>query len=271
MADKVKISGFLAYYEPRAVVTDGYTTDPPPENQIGYVMGGDGRIADDAYILKRAKSSYPKNWEPYYLAYKKWIGHEVIDCNAMMEAYYKRITGKNIDTKARYNYASWCSVRDVADLDNALADMPQLPGVALFSGPTNSAAGITHVGILLRKYGPGPLDWYVLECRGKDYGLVITTLKSRKWEWWGVMDKYFVYDLTAEGEAAEAPQVYHGKATGNCRIRKAPNILSAKVVTAPRGTLLLVFAAVDGWCQVAAAVDGKLISGYMSAKYIKGV
>jgi hypothetical protein len=56
---------------------------------------------------------------------------------------------------------------------------------------------------LFKKYGPGPLDWYVLECRGKDYGLVITVLQNRSWEWWGMMDKRFEYDLTADGIIVE--------------------------------------------------------------------
>jgi hypothetical protein len=73
----------------------------------------------------------------------------------------------------------------------------------LFSGPTNSAAGITHVGFLFKKYGPGPLDWLVLGCRGKDYGLVITVLQNRSWEWWGLMDKRFEYDLTADNTIEE--------------------------------------------------------------------
>lgn len=205
---KVKISEMLAYYEPNAIVTDGKTTNPPPKHQTGYVMGADGRIATDGYIKSRAKSSYPLQWEAYYEAYKKWIGHPVIDCNAVAEAFYKIVTGTSIDTKARYNYANWCYPKSPAEPDKLLAGLPQMPGVAVFSG--ESAANITHVGFLLKKYGPNPLDWYVLEARGKDYGLVITKLMSREWRWWGVMSKYFEYDLTADcpvEETKEEPKV----------------------------------------------------------------
>ncbi len=206
---KPKISEMLAYYEPHAIVTDGKTTNPPPKNQWGYYMGGDGRVATDAYALQRAKSSYPKDWDAYYSIYKRWIGHRVFDCNAIAEAFYKEKTGINIDTKAKYNFANWCSETDKDLRDNKLVDMPQLPGIALFSGPTNSAAGITHVGFLFKKYGTGPLDWLVLECRGKEYGLVITVLQNRSWEWWGMMDKRFEYDLTADNTiiTKEEPKV----------------------------------------------------------------
>jgi hypothetical protein len=193
---KVKISEMLAYYEPHAIVTDGKTTNPPPKHQDGYVMGGDGRIATDGYIKSRAKSSYPLQWEAYYEAYKKWLGHCVIDCNAVAEAFYKSITHESIDTKAKYNYSGWCSPKSPSTPDKLLAGLPQIPGVAVFSAPedTDNPGNITHVGYLLRKYGEGPLDWYVLEARGKDYGLVITKLTSREWRWWGVMSKYFEHD-----------------------------------------------------------------------------
>lgn len=202
---KVSVIEMLEYYAPHAVVTDGKTTNPPPEKQYGYFMGGDGRIATDAYAMQRAKSSYPDNWNAYYQIYKRWIGHRVFDCNALAEAFYKEKTGINIDTKAKLNFANWCSAKDKDLKDNKLLNLPQMRGVALFSGPTNSAAGITHVGFLFKKVGPGPLDWLVLECRGKEYGLVITTLQSRSWEWWGIMDKRFYYE--GEKEEVNMPKI----------------------------------------------------------------
>lgn len=189
MAQKIKISGFLRSYEGHAVTTNGKAASRPPASQYGYVMGGDGRTATDDYIRARAKSSYGDKWESYYEDYKKWVGHRVFDCNSLSEVYYREQTGASIDTKARYNYANWCSRKSCTKKDTTLAGLPQLPGVALFSGP--SAAGITHVGYLWKKTGSGPLDWQVLEARGKDYGVVITDLKQRQWGWWGVMDKYF--------------------------------------------------------------------------------
>lgn len=187
MATKVKISEMLGYYAPHAVRTSGKMLMPPKE-QYGYVMGGDGRIADDKYLLSRAKSSYPEEYRAAYNATRKWLGHIVQDCNAVAEAFYKRTTGTGIDTKARLNYANWCGKKG-----NIGEDLPQLPGVALFSG--SSTGSITHVGFLLCKYGQGTLDWYVLEARGRDYGLVVTKLVNRPWKWWGVMDRYFDYDI----------------------------------------------------------------------------
>lgn len=166
MTQKVKISSFLRNYEGHAVTTNEKAASKPPASQYGYVMGGDGRTATDDYIRARAKSSYGDKWESYYEDYKKWIGHRVYDCNSLSEVFYKEQTGISIDTKARYNFADWCSRKSGTKKDLTLAGLPQLPGVALFSGP--SAAGITHVGYLWKKTGSGPLDWQVLEARGKE-------------------------------------------------------------------------------------------------------
>lgn len=55
MAKKVNVSEFLRYYGPHAVVTNGKASSDPPASQYGYVMGGNGSVATDAYIKRRAK------------------------------------------------------------------------------------------------------------------------------------------------------------------------------------------------------------------------
>ncbi|OPZ65873.1 MAG: Bacterial SH3 domain protein [Firmicutes bacterium ADurb.Bin506] len=278
MAKKVNVSDFLRHYEPHAVETNGKASGTPPAAQYGYVMGGNGSVATDAYIKKRAKSSYGDGWEPYYNAYRKWIGHRVFDCNSLAEIFYKEQTGTNIDTKARNNYASWCSDKDASPKDGTLAGLPQLPGVALFSGP--SASGITHVGFLFKKSGDGPLDWKVLEARGKDYGVVITDLKARSWEWWGVMDKFFNYDLDADWKPAtgptaapEAPQSagrpYNAKCTGgSVYFRTGPGKEHTAIGIARKDEELLALPPAGGWCEAATVIKGKIVRGYISAKYV---
>jgi len=276
VAAKVKISEMLNYYAPHAVVTEGKAPATPPANQWGYTMGGDGRVATLDYLTARAKSSYPGTWESYLSRTKKWIGRVVQDCNAVAEAFYKRKTGSSIDTKARSNYASWCSRKSPAAPDTKLTGLPQLPGVAVFSGP--SAAGITHVGFLFYKFGTGPLDWYVLESRGADYGLVVTKLAGRGWLWWGVMDKYFDYDLGASykpgeaaGQATEAAPFFATCGGNLVNIRKGRGTTYASIGKALKGAELYALPAVAGWCEIAAVVDGKIVTGFMASEYVKEV
>lgn len=288
---KVKISDFLSFFYPHAVMTADKAPAAPPVHQLGYTLGGDGRVADDAYLRNRARIAYPDSWESYYKRTLKWLGRPVYDCNSLAEAFYKAQTGVNIDTKAKTNYASWCSYKSPTAPDKGLAAIPQMPGVALFSG--TSASSITHVGFLLHKYGSGPLDWYVLEARGADYGVVITKLAGRGWAWWGVMDKYFDYDLDntwapdedAKGQPAETepeqpseptesvPQLpFHAVVNGgSVHVRADRNASSTKLLTTSRGDKLLALPAVNGWCEVAVGYKGGLIQGFMSAGYVKEV
>jgi hypothetical protein len=281
MAAKVKISEMLNHYAPHAVVTNGKAPASPPANQWGYTMGGDGRVATLDYLTARAKSSYPSTWESYVTRTKKWIGRPVHDCNALAEAFHKKVTGVNIDTKARSNYANWCSPKSPTAADKKLTGIPQLPGVAVFSGP--SASGITHVGFLLYKYGSGPLDWYVLEARGADYGLVVTKLTERDWAWWGVMSKYFDYDAGANwkpGQTATAPAApapakatpFYAACSGQgVNIRTGCGTGNASLGLADKGAKMLALPAVSDWCEVSAVLNGKIVTGYMHSQYVKEV
>ncbi len=205
MPVKLKISDFLLYFAPHAVQTNGKAPDNPPAGQFGYVMGGDGRVADDTYLRARAKASYPDSWIDHYEDTLRWLGREVYDCNAAAEAFYKREAGIDINTKARLNYAGWCSVKSSPKPDSTLARLPQMPGVAVFSGGS-TADGISHVGYLIKKYGSGLLDWWVLEFRGRNYGCVMTRIKDREWRYWGVMDRYYEYDIDAAWNPSAAVQ-----------------------------------------------------------------
>lgn len=192
MADKVSIRGFLDYFTPRAKVGGGKTSNPPPAYQDGYSMGAVGQVATEANLKQMAINYQGENWQNYYNRTKKWLGRRVWDCNGLAEGYYKDRTGISINTKARLNYANWCGKKSPTAKDTSLTGLPQVAGVAVFSGKT--ASSISHVGFLLRKNGPGPLDWDVLESKGADYGVCITNLKDGNWGWWGIMDKYFDYD-----------------------------------------------------------------------------
>ncbi len=288
MPVKVKISEFLNYFEPHAVKTNGKATDPPAPNQFGYVMGGDGRMADDAYLRTRAKASYPDSWEDHYEDTRKWLGREVYDCNAAAEAFYKRGTGNNINTKARLNYANWCSVKSQPAPDSNLAGLPQMPGIAVFSGGS-TAAGISHVGYLLKKYGTSPLDWWVLEFRGRNYGCVITRIKDREWRYWGVMDKYFEYDIgavcspnTLPPSAAKTPilskklsqnlQLRYKLNADAVRFRKGPDSSSGIIRVLDEGDEAAYIGTEGKWTRVRyKGQTGYIFSAYLTrCAYITG-
>jgi hypothetical protein len=273
----VKIAEMLAFYGPHAVKTEDRAPDNPPVNQWGYALGADGRTATAAYIEALARSLFPGSWQSYCARCARWIGKPVFDCNSLAEYFYRRKTGTSIDTRARYNYSGWCGRKSPSKADKTLAGLPQMPGVAMFLNSSgSSAAGITHVGYLHEKFGPGPLDWYVLEARGADYGLVLTKLAGRGWTWWGVMDKYFEYDVSGSSSSPIAPISFVVPFYAECggsqvNIRAGRGTDQTILGVLGRGDKILALPAVSGWCEIAAETGGKLVHGYMSAQYVREV
>ena len=161
----------------------------------------------DGYIMG-AKGQNPKKWSKsswYFTQYndnatqkKKALywrenAERVWDCNGLAEGIYEDFSGVNINTKARYNYSGWCSVKGTGNIPVAC----RVPGAAVFWG--SKASSITHVAYLYKpvKAGRPHGDWYIIEARGVSYGVVKTRLSTRKPNFWGLMTKYFDYDNDA--------------------------------------------------------------------------
>lgn len=201
MAIKVSVNKFVEFLTNRCLAKDGY------------IMGATGQNPK-----KWSENSW---WFTQYSGSQKekalyWREHakRVWDCNGLAEGYYKDVLGVDINTKARYNYASWCSVKGSGKVPNE----HKVPGLAVFMG--KSAAKITHVGYLVRpvdKSNPEG-DWYVIEARGVMHGVVQTKLNSRDWNFWGYMDKYFDYS-----NHSEVPNPETDKFFGYRTLRKGDN------------------------------------------------
>ena len=171
----------------------------------------------DGYIMG-AKGQDPKKWAVTSWWYTQYTGQQkekalywrehaarVWDCNGMAEGIYEDFSGVNVNTKARFNYAEWCSPKGTGDIPA----QHRVPGAAVFIH-SSSAGYITHVGYLVEpvKAGDAAGDWWVIEARGVMYGVVKTKLSARGWNRWGLMTKYFDY-----GDAAQAQPVRLGDRT----------------------------------------------------------
>lgn len=186
MALKIPVNKFVDFLVNRMLAKDGYimgATGQNPKNLSSWYFN-QYKNRDDYTVEDEKKALY---WREN--AKRVW------DCNGLAEGYYKDITGMNIDTRARYNYANWCSVKAEGKVPNE----HKVPGLAVFMGKT--AKTITHVGYLVAPVDPSKPngDWYVIEARGVQYGVVRTKLNSRNWKYWGYMDKYFDYSGHGDG------------------------------------------------------------------------
>lgn len=195
---KALTSEFLKAIEPHALATgNAKEVFPLPgctnqADQNGYIMGMCGEVLNMDLLIREAKANYPATWKSYVEQGKKWIGRRCSDCNGIAEWFLDYKLGGRHNTKAKYNFSQWCAGHNGKSLSN----MPQIPATAVFC--RNALGVIYHVGFLLRKYGPGPRQWLVVQAAGVKNGWVITRLPdSREWNCWGLMMAMFTYDVPA--------------------------------------------------------------------------
>ena len=191
----------------------------------GYIMGARGQNPRTGY-LDLSKTSVKSSWKEngyYYTQYNssqyttaqrnaalRWrkTATRVWDCNGMAEGIYELHTGVNIDSKARFNYSQWCSVKG----SGMIPEKYRVPGAAVFwsSEPKSNpnAGNIHHVAYLYKpvKEGHPTGDWYIIEAKGVAYGVVQSRLYSRKPNFWGLMTKYYDYSGATEDPAIDVPK-----------------------------------------------------------------
>lgn len=168
----------------------------------------------DGYIMG-AKGQDPRKWSATSWWFTQYSGSQktkalywrenapfVWDCNGLAEGIYEKWSGVNINTKARYNYANWCEPKG----KGMIPAKYRVPGAAVFTG--SKAASIPHVMYLYKPVVAGKPegDWYLIEARGVNYGVVKTKLYSRKPTFWGLMTKYFDYGNTSTGTVPTTPE-----------------------------------------------------------------
>ena len=160
--------------------------------------------AKDGYIMG-AIGEDPKKWSTSNHRYTQYSGAQlkkalywrenaerVWDCQGLADGYVTDNAGLGkVDTKARFNYAEWCSPKG----EGLIPADKRTPGAAVFIH-SKAKGYITHVGYLVEpvEVGNQAGDWYVIEARGVMYGVVKTKLYDRGWNRWGYMTKYFEYD-----------------------------------------------------------------------------
>lgn len=188
----------------------------------GYIMGSYGQNPRTGY-LDLAKTDVKSSWKEtgwYYTQYSgsqrtqalKWRKKctRVWDCAGMAEGIYEIFSGTCVNTKARYIYANWCSVKG----SGMIPAKRRVPGAAVFWS-NSGASSIHHVGYLWKPVQEGHPegDWYIIEARGVMYGVVKAKLLSRKPNYWGYMDKY--YDYSGSVSAEDVAQTVETKTLGS--------------------------------------------------------
>lgn len=211
MAQRIPIAPFVSFL--RQQVDEG----------AGYIMGSFGQNPRTGY-LDLTETQVKPAWQPggwYYAQYKDerqhnqalyWRSHckRVFDCQGLSEGYYDIITGGTLNTRARNNYAEWCSPKGAG----LIPAQYRVPGAAVFWSDSG-AANIHHVAYLVEPVTPGKPegDWWIIEAAGVMSGVVKSRLYAREPNFWGWMTKYYDYSFYAADTPASGDDILLGKRT----------------------------------------------------------
>ena len=119
---------------------------------------------------------------------------------------------------------------------------------------------VHHVGVYL---GGG----MVIESKGRDAGVVIRDIAAGGPGYW---NRYgMLMQLYEEDGAEGARAAFASCAGGSVFIRAGAGKEHRALAIAHRGCAMLALDGEGGWAKVAVDVEGRLVIGYMSEKYIK--
>lgn len=220
----------------------------------GYVWGAQGetytRELAEEWHSRAAKGSRSvpsgRNRNGYYIGdCSKWIGRKVADCSGGIVAAIREFDPGYADRSSSGFRAQFTE-------SGAIKTLPEIPGLALWKNG--------HIGLYI---GNGK----AIEFRGTAYGCVETAVKDRPWTHWGKI-RGVDYGETASGGSADAP-VFAVCSGGSVNIRAGRGSMEKIVGAAKKGDRLLALPAVGGWREIAAAIGGKMILGYMAERYVK--
>ena len=118
---------------------------------------------------------------------------------------------------------------------------------------------ITHVGVYI---GSG----YAVDARGRDSGVIKQRLDAAGWNRFASLEM-----LNEQGiSAVDAAMPSYGRCTGkSVYVRSGAGGTYPILATAHRGDRLLALPEQNGWHRIAICCKGKLLTGYMRAKYIE--
>lgn len=179
----------LSHAHPASVPKGAELVGPVGDSGVWeYLWGTRGQVCTEKLLDARYESYYkPHGWErgEYDAVTRGWVekGVHVTDCQGLLDAYLGN------DVNANTNYNSYCTEKGRCDD----ISRPYVIGEAVFMG---TATKKTHVGCVcgFDKNG-NPL---VVENRGLKYGVVVTKLFGRGWDYRGLMTKKFTYEWSPE-------------------------------------------------------------------------
>ena len=223
--------------------------------QIGqaYVWGGQHlKLTQENYVSVITKKETTKDGKPRgtYPDGETYADAAIAFCKA------------KFDDGATVLYAYDCSglgmywlqnLKHIYDRDaNANTLMGRCSGLTAMSNPAkgwwvfrqDSNGKATHIGYMVD-------DEYLVEAKGRRYGVVRTKFRARDWTIWGIPDVFYDEIVNPQPVPPEPKQKYVEVIGGKVRVRASDSILGKKLFTAKRGDMFpYLGVAPSGWYRI---------------------
>ena len=149
-----------------------------------YLFGTTGNKVTKDLLERKFNDYYSKRgWSraEYNTATENWAEKKttVCDCQGLLDVYL------GMDVNSNYCYSCWCTEKGRI---NSI-DRPFVLGEAVFYSSNNER--MTHVGFICGFLAGEPL---VVEARGIRYGVCVTKLSERPFNYRGLVTKQLIYD-----------------------------------------------------------------------------
>lgn len=141
----------------------------------------------------------------------------------------------------------------------------------------HNGSRIHHVGYVVKILSGRP---QIIEAMGRDAGVVCRDIDASGKTYWNRYGRFEALSNaksqteTTENIVVENPvevgSCYFAKCSGNqVNVRSGRSTSYSSYGKLPVGAKMLAMPERDGWCEIACYLNGKLITGYMYAAYVK--
>lgn len=128
-----------------------------------------------------------------------------------------------------------------------------------------------HNGLKIYHVGVYVGNNQVIECMGRDAGVVCRDINASNTSYWNRFGRHPLLQAYIEGDVSDdvANEPYIASCSGDSvNVRSGRGTQYDKLGVLRKNDLILALPPVSDWCEIACCINGKIVTGYMSAKYV---
>ena len=172
------------------------------------------------------------------------------DCSGLIMYFFQNLKGLSKDESSKGLYAK----------SKKISKSQLRQGDFVFR---HNGLKIYHIGVYVG-------DGLVIESMGRDAGVVCRNIDASGKSYWNRFGRHPFLAKYIESESEDIePTPYIAKCLGETvNVRTGRGTQYEKIGTVRKNDILLALPKKEEWHEIACCIDGKLVTGYMSAKYV---